>query len=222
MTCTSSDPPLAGLLRSLFVHLRIKRPSRSERGLRLFCVVDSSQFPSYSAAWNSNVTFRCVVLLSPSRKIRSIDLLSPRRVNSPVASTPLPVAPPVIFKLIFLELVSRDQVPLTKIVNSDITLISALPSLKSFMTTAVILNSSSPYLSRPLPFAWATIDSESRMDHAGAAARIIRTKSATKFRVTRIGSLPQVLKISLPLLVRRRYLRPVSFDRLLPARLERL
>src|SRR5215217_2901686 len=83
------------------------------------------------------------------------------------------------------------------------------------MTTEVTLNSSSPYLSKPLPLAWATIDSESCMDQAGAAARIIRTKSATNLRITRMGSLPQSLRISLPLLARWGDRNTVSFDRLL-------
>src|SRR5215208_988835 len=83
------------------------------------------------------------------------------------------------------------------------------------MTTEVILNSSSPYLSKPLPLAWATIDSELCMDQAGAAARIIRTKSATNLRITRMGSLPQSLRISLLLLARWGYRNTVSFDRLL-------
>src|SRR5215204_4315680 len=53
------------------------------------------------------------------------------------------------------------------------------------------------------------------MDQTGAAARIIRTKSATNLRITRMGSLPQSLRISLPLLARLGYRNTVSFDRLL-------
>src|SRR5215204_6671871 len=62
-SCTLSDPPPAGHLRSLFVRLRIKRSCRSRRGLRLFCVVDSSQL----------VLFRCLEI-QPDFSVCSLTL----------------------------------------------------------------------------------------------------------------------------------------------------